>query len=74
MVEILHDIRFIWRSLRKHPAFAFTAILTLALAIGVNTGAFTLVNVILLNPLPVNQPEQLVELYTSRSERVGGVT
>ena len=74
MFEILHDVRFTWRSLRKHPAFALTAILTLALSIGINTGVFTLINSILLKPLPVSRPERLVELYTSRDGRVGGVT
>src|SRR4051812_43458300 len=74
MTDILQDIRFTWRSLKGRPAFAFTAVLTLALGIGINTGVFTLVNAILLRPLPVHEPEQLVELYTSREDRVGGVT
>jgi len=74
MYDILQDIRFTWRSLRGRPAFAFTAILTLALGIGINTGVFTLVNAILLRPLPVPESEKLVELYTSREDRVGGVT
>src|SRR4051812_19547829 len=76
MTDILQDIRFTWRSFRGRPAFAFTAILTLALGIGINTGVFTLVNAILLRPLPVHEPERLVELYTGRSQegRIGGVT
>ncbi len=74
MRDMLDDIRFTWRSVRRRPAFAFTAIVTLALAIGVNTGVFTLVNTLLLKPLPVSRPERLAEFYTSRDDRVGGVT
>jgi putative ABC transport system permease protein len=72
--EFLHDIRFTWRSLSRRPVFAMTAILTLALAIGINTGLFTIINGVLLKPLAVSRPDRLVELYTSREDRVGGVS
>jgi len=72
--DVLQDVKFTWRSLRARPAFAFTAILTLSLGIGINSGVFTLVNAVLLRPLPVYQPERLVELYTRRDDRIGGVT
>ena len=74
MRNFLQDVQFTWRSLRARPVFALTAIVTLALGIGINTAVFTLINAILLRPLPVRQPERLVELYTSREDRVGGVT
>src|SRR5262245_22856410 len=74
MEDIIQDIGFTWRSLRTRPAFAFTAILTLALGIGINSGVFTVVNAVLLRPLPVHQPERLVEIYTWRDDRIGGVT
>jgi predicted permease len=72
--EILHDVRFTFRSLRRRPAFVLTAVVTLALAIGINTGAFTLVNAILLKQPPVREPGHLVDIYTSREDRIGGVT
>ncbi len=74
MGNFFHDIRFTWRSLRARPVFAITAILTLTLGIGINTAVFTLINAVLLRPLPVQDPARLAELYTSREDRVGGVT
>jgi predicted permease len=56
------------RLLAKAPGFATVAILSLALGIGANTAIFTLINALLLEELPVRQPEQLVELYVKRLE------
>ncbi len=52
------------RSIRKHPGFAATVVVTLALAIGVNSIIFGLVNAVFLRPLPVASPEQLVNIYS----------
>jgi putative ABC transport system permease protein len=61
------DLRFGWRTLLKQRSFALVAVLSLGLGIGANTTIFSLTHALLLRPLPVEQPERLVSVFTANA-------
>jgi len=62
MQNLLQDLRFALRQLRKNPGFALTTTLTLALGIGATTAIFSLINAVLLRPLPFPEPDRLTSV------------
>jgi len=64
METLWQDFQFAVRMMRKNPGFTTAAVLCLMLGIGATTGIFTVVNAVLLHPLPYSHPEQLIRVYT----------
>ncbi len=63
MDHLLRDLRTAFRSLRRRPGFAVVVVFTLALGIGANTAVFSVLQGVLLKPLPFSDPERLVRMY-----------
>jgi predicted permease len=72
MTNIAQDIRYALRNLRKSPAFATIAVITLALGIGANTAIFTVVNAVFFHPIPVKDPARLMEIFTLDQRKIFG--
>src|SRR5262249_37661241 len=71
MEALWQDIRLGSRVVFKRPAFTLVAALSLALGIGANTAVFSIINASLLKPLPVEEPERLVSLFTTDTKNPG---
>jgi predicted permease len=68
---MLNDVRYAIRVLIKNPGFSLVAILSLALGIGANTAIFSMINSLLLAPLPVERPSELVSIFTTDTKNPG---
>ncbi len=68
MTDLIHDIRYGFRTLLNRPGFTILAVLTLALGIGATTSIFSVINGVVLQPLPFRDPGQLVQVWTTQPE------
>ncbi len=72
MKGVLQDFRYALRQLRKTPGLTVVVVMTVAIAVGANTGLFSIVNSVLINPLPYPSPNELITLHESKANFESG--
>ena len=69
MQTLLQDVRYALRLTRRRPALTLVTIVTLAIGVGGNTAVFSVINGLLIRPLPVPRPERVVRVFGTASDR-----
>src|SRR5215467_5364244 len=72
--DLLRDVRYAVRTMRNSPVFVLFVVLTLALGIGANTTVFTVINTLILNPLPLRNPSELETIAVTESKTTSKAT